>query len=306
MSEFFVAGIDGGQSSTTAVVGDAAGRPIGRGTAGPADEVGESPDSTRLSDALEGALANARANAGLPASARFAAVVAGVSGYEGRLYGKRPELATQRLQLMHDAPIAHAGALAGKAGVVIVAGTGSVVYASGREAERTSGGWGYLFGDEGSAFWVVRETLAAWMRAADDGALGAGESDAACAFFERSSLRAIARGFYAGELPRHRLAAFAATALQFDSARAIAMRGAERLAALVSTAVRAGSPPTIALAGGMFDDAAFRRHTAEAIDAAIPGARVVAPVYEPSVGALLLAYREAGRTFAGNGVEGPK
>ena len=60
------AGIDGGQSSTVAVVADDAGRILGRGAAGAADEIGASKDSTRLRDALQGALAQAVDSARLP------------------------------------------------------------------------------------------------------------------------------------------------------------------------------------------------------------------------------------------------
>jgi len=45
------AGIDGGQSTTTAAIGDGT-RVLARGRGGPADEVGAGPDSTRLRDAL--------------------------------------------------------------------------------------------------------------------------------------------------------------------------------------------------------------------------------------------------------------
>ena len=69
MSEFFVAGIDAGQSSTTAVVGDETGYAIGRGRAGPADEVGQAAGSSRLHDALRDALEAARRDAGLAADA---------------------------------------------------------------------------------------------------------------------------------------------------------------------------------------------------------------------------------------------
>ena len=112
MSEYF-AGIDGGQSSTVAIVGDERGKILGRATAGPADEVGAGAGSTRLRDALGEALAGACRAAALPYEGAIAAVVAGVSGYEGRVYGEPPRLAAQRLVILHDAPIAHAGALGG-------------------------------------------------------------------------------------------------------------------------------------------------------------------------------------------------
>ena len=43
--------------------------------------------------------------------------------------GLPPQLPSERIKLIHDAPIAHAGALGGRPGVVIIAGTGSVIYA---------------------------------------------------------------------------------------------------------------------------------------------------------------------------------
>lgn len=299
MSGGFVAGIDGGQSSTVAAIGDATGREIGRGTAGPADEVGQGPGSTRLRDALRAALDAACANAGIARDTAFDAIVAGVSGYEGRVYGAVPELPSDNVSLLHDAPVAHAGALAGAPGVTVIAGTGSVVYASGGTAERTLGGWGFLFGDEGSAFWFAREALAAMMRGADDAAELRDETRAARTFFERPSLRAIARAAYAGEIDRTKLAGFAREALRFESLQPIAARGAQRLSALVASAVADGAPPRVALAGGMFADDAYRARVAAAIVARVPRAEVLRPRHDPAAGALLLAYRAAGRRFGG-------
>jgi N-acetylglucosamine kinase-like BadF-type ATPase len=69
--------------------------------------------------------------------------------------------------LHHDAYIAHYGAFAGRPGVLVTAGTGSIAF--GRNAageERRAGGWGWMLGDEGSGWWIGREAiraaLAAW------------------------------------------------------------------------------------------------------------------------------------------------
>jgi len=75
------AGIDGGQSSTVAVVGDGA-RTLGRGVGPPADLVGESRDSRRQVRALEGALGDALSHAGLARDTLVAALVAGISGFD--------------------------------------------------------------------------------------------------------------------------------------------------------------------------------------------------------------------------------
>jgi N-acetylglucosamine kinase-like BadF-type ATPase len=295
-----VAGIDGGQSSTVALIADERGRILSRGTAGPADEVGSDGASARLRDALQGALADACRGAGLPGDAGFAAVVAGVSGYEGRVYGRQPELPTDAFLLMHDAPIAHAGALAGSPGVVVIAGTGSVVYSRDESAaEATYGGWGYLFGDEGSAFHIARDALALLMRAQDDGDASLDEqARAACEFFQQASLRKIARAYYCGAIAREALASFAPAVLRARGFRAIVERNAGRLAALAGRALASIDARSIALTGGLFADDGYRARVGAAITAAVPGAHIVEPRYEPAGGALLLAYRELGLPIA--------
>lgn len=301
MSARWFAGIDGGQSSTVAVIGDERGTIAGRGTAGPADEVGQTAESTRLRDALDAALRDACSAAGVPQGAIFDAIVAGVSGYEAQVRGAQPNLPARRFTLLHDAPIAHAGALEGEDGVTVVAGTGSVVYSTARGDARTRGGWGYAFGDEGSAFWLARETLARLMRDADEGRAGATHDGAreACRFFGAESLRALARAFYSGDIARDRIAAFAASALRTKEGVGIAQRGAERLADLVAAAVKAGAPARIALVGGMFLDAGFRDGVVSAVRERVPDADIRRPAMEPARGALLLAYRTANPQSAG-------
>ncbi|MBV8343593.1 MAG: hypothetical protein JO190_01195 [Candidatus Eremiobacteraeota bacterium] len=290
------AGIDGGQSSTVAVVGDERGRILGRGTSGPSDEIGAGAESTRLRDALRDALEDALHHAGLARGTRCDAVVAGISGYNGRVYGRPPELTAGRVVLMHDTPIAHAGALAGRNGVVVIAGTGSVAYTRDREgAAHVFGGWGFLFGDEGSAFRIARDALAELMRAADDGDPSTAEElRAAGEFFEAGSLREIARRFYHGEISRDRLAAFAPVALRFERVRAAANRGADRLAGLACRAIGAGGVARVGLSGGVFRDAGFRSRVSDGIRSLVACADVFEARYDAAGGALLLAYRELG------------
>jgi glucosamine kinase len=291
-----VAGIDGGQSSTVAVIGDEDGRVLGRSASGPSDEIGAGPESMRLHDALRDALANAVRDARLPQAQRFDAIVAGVSGYNGRVYGQTPHLPSERFVLMHDAPIAHAGALAGRPGVVVIAGTGSVVYTREPDgASRTLGGWGFLFGDEGSAFRIASDALATLMRAEDDDdAALAAETRVACEFFGLPALRAIGRAFYHDELSRDRIAAFAPEALRFVRFRSIADAGAQRLASLAARAARACGVARVALSGGVFENARFRARVRDGILATLGDAEIVDARYEPALGALLLAYRELG------------
>lgn len=299
MSELF-AGIDGGQSSTTAVIGDRAGRLLGRGNAGPADEVGAGADSTKLADALGGALAAAFEAAGLPAGTRLRGIVAGISGYDGAPVGRMPSLPSSQVRLLHDAPVAHAGAFGGQGGAVVIAGTGSVVYASdGAGPAETYGGWGYLFGDEGSAFWLVREALALLMREQDR---GSAEDAPGLARLLRAfgckSLRGLAHRFYGGSLTRAALAGYAERVIAEPRWAPIVALGADALADLACCALRArpGAGRRVALVGGLFENEAYSRLVTEALARRACGAVPVAPRYEPAIGALLLAYAGAGHT----------
>ena len=92
-----VAGIDGGQSSTVAVVLDADGAVLGRGTSGPADHVDEPHDSRRAAQACERAVAAALTTGGEPADAPLAAVVIGLSGFEGVWHGIEPAFGDARV-----------------------------------------------------------------------------------------------------------------------------------------------------------------------------------------------------------------
>ena len=71
-------------------------------------------------------------------------------------------------ELVTDARVALAGATAGKPGVVVIAGTGSIAYgvdANGNVAR--AGGWGPALGDEGSGTYIGRRALEAVMTAYD-------------------------------------------------------------------------------------------------------------------------------------------
>ncbi|WP_308639484.1 N-acetylglucosamine kinase [Paenibacillus silvisoli] len=73
-----------------------------------------------------------------------------------------------RTQFGIDAEIAWEGATNGAPGIVVIAGTGSIGYAKNAAGDiRRCGGWGPLFGDEGSGMHIGRETLRAVSRELD-------------------------------------------------------------------------------------------------------------------------------------------
>ena len=61
--------------------------------------------------------------------------------------------------------VALAGAHAGEPGIITVAGTGTISFgrnAAGKYAR--AGGWGYVYGDEGGGFDIVRQAVRAILR----------------------------------------------------------------------------------------------------------------------------------------------
>ncbi len=290
------AGIDGGQSSSSAVLGDESGAVLARVSGPPADLVGETRDSRRQAGVLEALLAGALVRAGLAADTRFASVVAAISGYdEGESPAPSLAVAADSLRFVHDTVAAHAGAFDGGPGIVVIAGTGSVAYGVATDGTRLRvGGWGYLFGDEGSAFWLGRRAIRDAMRAEDAGELDGRRAEAILAALGLPTLRAVQHAFAHGELTRPKVAALASLALEEARRRE---RAAERLARLAALTARrlGGRRWTVAGTGGLFSASPpLRRTFARKVEAALPKATVVPPRYDAVLGALRLAYDDAG------------
>lgn len=124
MTGFFL-GVDGGQSSTTALIGDETGRVLGTGSGGPCNHVGAAEGRQKFIRAIDECVSIACQAAGLdPAQAGFAAACLGFSGGPEDKRGILTEiLRTEHLIVTTDAMIALAGATAGEPGIITIAGT---------------------------------------------------------------------------------------------------------------------------------------------------------------------------------------
>jgi N-acetylglucosamine kinase-like BadF-type ATPase len=298
----YVVGIDGGQSSTTAVIVDQNGVVRGRGSAGPADHVDQPPGSRKCAEACTTAVMRALDAARMPPDSRFEAVHVGLSGYDEHFDGVVPAFAARSVRMQHDAPVALAGAVHARPAVVVIAGTGSVAYGEdGAGASVRAGGWGYLFGDEGSAFAVARDALAHAMREDDRGrrsALG----DAALAYFDRRNLRELATDALLGRVTRRELASFArvvhnAARLDDPDAAAIVQEAVSSLARLAAVAIErlhlGERPVSVAFSGGAFGSETLLARARERLGTLAPNALVIPPRYDAAIGAALLAFADA-------------
>ncbi|TMJ02504.1 MAG: hypothetical protein E6H01_06560 [Bacillati bacterium ANGP1] len=173
MTDVVVAGIDGGASSTTCVLVDSSGRILGVGRGGPIDHLYKSSGRVRTRRALRDAVFSARrASRG---RVLLHAVVAGLTGVEPRSgvshTAARMIREIARAPVVHatwDAEIAYFGASAGRRGVMVIAGTGSVAYGRNARGHSTrAGGYGYLIDDLGGGVRIGQAALQAALRSAD-------------------------------------------------------------------------------------------------------------------------------------------
>ena len=100
--------------------------------------------------------------------------VLGIPGYgEIRRFDSQLESAAAELFagprcVINDVEMALDGAFLDHTGILVLAGTGSMAMArDGQGRVLRVGGWGEIFGDEGSAYWIGREALARASRALD-------------------------------------------------------------------------------------------------------------------------------------------
>ena len=203
--------MDGGQSSTVAIVGDESGRVLGTGTAGPCNHVSTEEAKARFTGAIGGAVAAALDAAGLSRETQFEAACLGLSGGPADKEALAREIVrAKQYRLTHDADVALTGATGGKPGVVVIAGTGSIAFGRNSKGEQArAGGWGYIFGDEGSAFDIVRQALRAILRHEEGWGTATLLSERLLEATKQDSANALLHSFYTPEFPRRRIASLA-------------------------------------------------------------------------------------------------
>jgi N-acetylglucosamine kinase-like BadF-type ATPase len=166
----FVLGIDGGGTKSTGLIADPSGNVVSRQTSGATN-----PNVVGLERSIENlfelisllcedagcAVSDIRSSVVGLAGARSTELKERIAADLAALFtheGSKP----LRVNIETDARIALEGAFDGGPGVVIIAGTGSVVIAKANNGEIISvGGWGRILGDEGSGYAIGREALRA-------------------------------------------------------------------------------------------------------------------------------------------------
>jgi N-acetylglucosamine kinase-like BadF-type ATPase len=312
-----VLGIDGGATGTRAWIVRLDGTVLARGAAGGSNVFDLGVDVSRR--VIVEATREAWHASGLPGdkACGFLAVFAGIAGAGAN--EEQRALATAlaadfgvapaNTAVDHDLRVAHAGALVGEPGVIILAGTGSAAYgraADGRSAK--AGGWGPVLDDGGSGHWLGVQAMRLVIRVADGREAATPLAEAVLAQLEASSPRDMLNRLQSSH-PRHlRRADIAALApivlVAADTGEATAGnildRGAEELADKAAAVLRrlgAADDATlpVAAAGGLLENnESYFDRVAAALVRRVPGARLGAPRLSPVAGAVWLALALAG------------
>ncbi len=204
---------------------------------------------------------------------------------------------------VHVVNDAHVALLAGApsgSGIVVVAGTGSIAYGVANSGQRArSGGWGYLLGDEGSAFWLGHAALRVGLRALDGRGPESTLYDRIQAHLGLKDSAAVVSWFYHQERARIRVARLAAIVEEASvdgdqTATRLLDQAAHHLASAAASVDRQlgfDSRYRLVLAGGAFEacPSLIERYSSEIDPERIEVYRLAG---EPALGAVLLALQQ--------------
>ena len=296
----YIIGIDGGGTKTVGILTTETGQHLAQVQSGPANYhvVGETQTQAVL-EAVVGKLCE-KAGVSRTSSIRFCLGMAGLGRVTDRKVIGRicDELGIREDRILtHDAHIALIGGTEKQEGVIVISGTGAIVYgidADGREARAS--GWGYLLGDEGSGYDIAIRGLRAVARATDGRSHPTELTNRILNRLELNEPNALIRWVHAAS--RDAIARLAE--IVFDTART-ADSVAERIVddAADELVCAAGSvieqlefiePFDVVLSGGnLIHQPVFADRLRHRFTEIQPEASVLLPKYEPAYGAVLLA-----------------
>lgn len=299
-------GVDGGGTKTALALVDRDGNLLAQHLTGAAHYVVTGMDNVR--SLLHAAVHTLLAKAAVPASAvDFAFFGLPSYGEDSALTGALDSLPAGCVPAGHyrcgnDMVCGWAGSLGGADGINVVAGTGSICYGERGGISARCGGWGELFSDEGSAYWIACRGLNLYSRMSDGRAPRGPLHQLLNAHLELDHDLDLCARVY-GEPDRAHLAQFSRViheaAVNGDQqAAALFTQAAEELADLVdATRQRLGfkddEPVPVSYSGGVYTHAGdiLLPRFATALTARWASYQLRVPWLPPDLGAALYAAR---------------
>jgi N-acetylglucosamine kinase-like BadF-type ATPase len=305
-----VLAVDGGQTSSKAVIGTVDGEILGWGTGSPCDHLHGPNGYQKNLDAIHSSALSAMQQAGTSPDT-IVAVGLGLTSAPREsealpLFSRMVHELCAPATIWVDADFVSnlAGASGGGPGVVVIAGGGSIGYgvdAEGREA--IAGGLGYLMGDEGSGWYIGLRAIQEAARAFDQRGPESALLPMVLQHYGIGTIREIIRILYAVDFSREQVSTLTtmvvAVAAQGDAtAREIVQTAGAKLGEIALGAIRQLHDihdPVVFPTGGVFSAGALVTDAFEQkIHAGWPSAIVATPRFPPVIGAYLKALERAG------------
>jgi glucosamine kinase len=305
LRDTYFLGIDGGGTKTHAIITDGACRVVGEGTSGASNplRVGLEEAVSHIEQAVRDACAHASVKLQQVVSA--CAAIAGVNHpihFHTMKDALDQALGLGLLELVTDARAALEGALDGHAGVVLIAGTGSIAMGVNEAGEQArSGGWGPTISDEGSGYDIARQALKAVISSFDGRSPRTVLSERILNKLRISSAADLPGVIYNSDSESVEIASLAelvacAAHDGDDVARAILAQAGSELGELaISVIKRLGlesKPFRVACVGSVFKSGELVvSPLREAVLRFAPNAEIGPPLFSPTIGAVKLAQK---------------
>ncbi len=304
-----VLGVDGGGTKTLAWLAECdkqgEARILGRGTAGSSNivAVGLELALENLALSVEQAFADARLAITPLAAGVFALAGSGTAEAQRQILDfLEQQFSIASTEVIHDGQaVLQAGTPDGW-GIAMIAGTGAVAYGKNQQGESAVvGGWGYWFGDEGSAYWIGQAALRAVSQAADGRAQQTKLTEAVLQRLESSDPRAMLTALSSQGDTRLAIAELAALVNELAQQGDAIAHNIVRLAAqnwcqhirCLNQKLMPGRPFPLALAGGVLCESQLARdELQQQLEANAVVTTTVKLVPEPVLGCVRLACRE--------------
>lgn len=300
----YVIGIDGGGTKTEVVLANLDGKVIAKSFSGPtnpnliSDEELEQNFTKLLRDIQMQAPESYR---------QVTSLFAGISGAATEEAQRKIECILRRIIFDHvhilvqpDAINALYSGTYGTPGIVQIAGTGSITYGINEQLEHHRiGGWGYLFGDEGSGFDLGKRAVIAVLTELDGFGAQTTLTEMLLNYFNVSSARELIERVYRAQIPKDELSPLSKIVFQAYKEKdtvaiEIVMSAAKSLTqailALQRKHYQKNSLIKVVLCGGVFHDKTILPRLIEQEMIMIENIQVVQPEMQPVGGSIIGAY----------------
>ena len=300
----FVLGVDGGGTKSLGLLSDGAGAELARALVGGSNQnvIGTDAAAANLAALILTCCREAHCVPGDIGRAVIGLAGAGAD-HERQALVKAIHQALERqgagpvpISIESDARIALEGAFAGAPGVVVIAGTGSIVIGKDTGGSiRRVGGWGRTLGDEGSGYDIGLRAIQALTMDFDGRGSAGSLREALAARFHWTTREAVIASVYRENLDIPSVAPLVLDAAGAGDTVGLAILhdAAEHLARQVSAIVREvrdGERVGVVFIGGLIDHpTVYAQVLREAIIAESPRADVREALHPPAYGAVLMA-----------------